>query len=396
MAIISSNSPGSFTFKSLNNNIVSVTGNTVSINGIGIGEIEVTQAATSNFNEAKGILKVFVEKAKVVILDTDGDGVPDADDFVIDDNRIFSPSQFRFDADAWGTVMYKKKNNGQLDEFHGNVGSGYITPELDASPIGWDSNITWKARTDASWITLTLTAASVVELEKDSNGIKKVVVKGTQAPFNVAENNTGSDRQAKIYIDYYYKGKYINTASPESVTIKQSGTKLLTSLSDGTSVPESATPDQTYDICSKAIYPIFGGQTFPQKIEVEIGSATGSAEFYANSYAQPDRFVLVHGNEVKVDTGYITWGNPSTYQTQVTNSLAAKGLPNSTVQSITIYGSTANEFYFHSWTKTTPDTKAYIYVYAPLTGTKWETAVSCANQNLNSIRNALTPGGGGD
>ena len=60
MAIISSNSPGSFTFKSLNNNIVSVTGNTVSINGIGIGEIEVTQAATSNFNEAKGILKVFV------------------------------------------------------------------------------------------------------------------------------------------------------------------------------------------------------------------------------------------------------------------------------------------------------------------------------------------------
>ena len=160
---------------SLNNNIVSVTGNTVSINGIGIGEIEVTQAATSNFNEAKGILKVFVEKAKVVILDTDGDGVPDTDDFVIDDNRIFSPSQFRFDADAWGTVMYKKKNNGQLDEFHGNVGSGYITPELDASPIGWDANITWKARTDASWITLTLTAASVVELEKIVMELKKLL-----------------------------------------------------------------------------------------------------------------------------------------------------------------------------------------------------------------------------
>ena len=395
MAIISSNSPGSFTFKSLNNNIVSVTGNTISINGVGTGEIEVTQAATSNFNEAKAILKVFVEKAIVIlkpppIPDTDGDGVLDPDDFVIDDNRIFSPSQFSFDTDSWGTVMYKKKNNGQLDEFYSTAGSGYITPELDASPIGWDANITWKARTDASWITLNLTAASVVELEKDSDGVKKVVVKGTQAPFNVAENNTGSDRVADVYIDYYYKGKFLITTKEK---IKQNTVKPITSLSDGTSVPDAATPDQTFGACSSVAY-FTGGQIFPHKIEVEIGSATGSAELYANAINIPDRFVLVHGNEVKIDTGYVTAGSPSTYQTQVNTALARKGLPASTVVSDQIYG-TGNEGLFHQWNKTSTETKAYLYIYAPLDNTNWEAAVSCANQNLNNIRNMLRPGGSG-
>lgn len=393
MAIISSNSPGSFTFKSLNNNVVSVTGNTVSINGIGTGEIEVTQAATSNFNEAKGILKVFVEKAKVVILDTDGDGIPDADDFVIDDNRIFSPSQFRFDADAWGTVMYKKKSNGKLDEFYGNVGSGFITPELDASPIGWDANITWRARTDASWITLTLTTASVVELERNSDGIKKVVVKGTQVPFNIAENNTGSDRQARIYIDYYYKGKYIDTASPESIKIKQSTIKPVTSTSDGTPIPDSATPDQTFDICSQEIYPFTGGQTFPQKIEINVGSATGSAELYANPSNQPDRFVLVHDGEIKIDTGYITQLSPSAYQQKLNNRLASRGLPTSTLQRVN-YSLSGVEVLFRQWTKTSADSKAYLYIYAPLENTYWEAAVSCANQNLNNIRAKIRPGMG--
>ena len=163
-------------------------------------------------------------------------------------------------------------------------------------------------------------------------------------------------------------------------------------MSDGTNVPETATPDQTLSVCGKAAF-YSGGQTFPQKIEVEIGSATGAAEFYANSYSKPDRFVLVHGDEIKIDTGYITWSNPSTYQSDLNNALAAKGLPNATVQSITIYGSLPDG-YFHSWTKTSTDTKAYIYIYAPLGGTGWESAVSCGNSNLNNIRNLLRPGGG--
>ena len=389
MAIISSNSPGSFTFKSLNNNIVSVTGNTVSINGVGTGEIEVTQAATSNFNEAKGILKVFVEKATVIlkppaIPDTDGDGVLDPDDFVIDDNRIFSPSQFRFDTDSWGTVMYKKKDNGQLDEFYGNVGSGYITPELDASPIGWNADITWKIRTDASWITPTLTTASVVELEKGSDGIKNVVVKGTKAPFNVAENNTGSDRIADVYIDYYYKDKFLIT---DKEKIKQSGTKIISSLSDGSPLPLGSA-DAVERKCSQMIEPIKGNQSFPYKIEVPLGTATGPAEFFAEAFNLPDRFVLVHGNEVKIDTGYIS-NNPSLYQSDLNNALNARGLPNSTVISTSTYG-TGIEKFFHSWTKTSSEETAYIYVYAPVGETQWETGVSCPNGNLNMIRRIKT------
>tara|TARA_B100000963_G_scaffold114224_1_gene99487 strand:+ start:51941 stop:53110 length:1170 start_codon:yes stop_codon:yes gene_type:complete len=385
MAIISSNSTGSFTFKSLNNNIVSVTGNTVNINGVGTGEIEITQAATSNFNEAKAILKVFVEKAKVVILDTDGDGVLDPDDFVIDDNRIFSPSQFRFDTDSWGTVMFKARSNGQLDEFYGNVGSGYITPELDASPIGWDASITWIIRTDASYITPTLTTGNVVELERGSDGIKNVVVKGTKAPFNVAENNTGSDRVADVYIDYYYKGKFLITAKEK---IKQSGIKIISSLPDGSSLPLGPA-DDVESSCSNMIEPILGNQSFPYKIEVPLGTATGPAEFFANPKSVPDRFVLVHGNEVKIDTGYISTAGAGTLQNPLNNALNAKGLPSVSVASTTTYG-TGIEQFFHSWTKTSSEETAYIYVYAPLSNTAWKTGVSCPNGNLNQIRTIET------
>ena len=58
-----------------------------------------------------------------------------------------------------------------------------------------------------------------------------------------------------------------------------------------------------------------------------------------------------------------------------------------------IYG-TGNEGLFHQWTKTSSETKAYIYIYAPLGGTGWEASVSCANSNLNNIRNLLKPGSG--
>ena len=299
MAIISSNSPGSFTFKSLNNNIVSVTGNTISINGVGTGEIEVTQAATSNFNEAKGILKVFIEKAKVVILDTDGDGVSDLDDFIIDDSRIFSRSQFSFDTDSWGTVMFKKKSNGQLDEFYGNVGSGYITPELQSSPIGYSTELTWKTRTDANWITLTRSLGGVVELERGADGVKNINTKGNKATFNVAENNTGSSREGNIFVDYYYQGKFITTAKEK---IKQIATKLIFSLSDNTPLPQ--TPDSVID--TNQLVNSGNKNTSPTRFDITLSSSTGIVKFYRNAYQTADRFVVIIDNEIKLDTGNVT------------------------------------------------------------------------------------------
>jgi hypothetical protein len=411
MSIITSNSPGAITLTSSNDNVVDITGTTADVQGLGASTITVNQAETANFNAATVTFSVIVAKPDPNIIDTDGDGVVDANDFIIDDDRIWSTSQFRFDTDAWGTVMFKKRSNGQLNEFYGNVASGYITPELESSPIGWSNKITWKARTDLSWVTFTKTSGSVVELERGSDGIKNVNTKGDKATFNVLENTTGSNRDGYVYIDYYYDNKFLITGReeieqlaekkiielPDSTPLPSIVEEVIQEkqrqLSDGTNVPEEAVPDQKFDVCSEIAY-YNGGEAFPNKIEVEIGSATGTAEFYFNAINLPDRFVLIHGGEVKFDSGYVTYASGSRltfYQNLVNSDLSKKGLPSVTVSNHTVYGS-GNEQFFTNWNKTSTDTKAYIYVYAPSVNTGWSTAVSCANQNLDNVRNLLRPG----
>ena len=414
MAIIKSNSSGTITLASSNDNVADITGTNVDVQGLGVSTITINQAATANFNAATATFSITVALPDPNVIDTDGDGVVDANDFIINDDRIWSPSQFNFDTDSWGLTFNKNRSNGQLNEFYGNAATGYITPELDSSPIGWDSKITWKARTDLSWITFTKTSGNVVELERGSDGIKNVATVGDKATFNVSENNSGSDREGYIYIDYYYDGKFLKTMRDE---IEQSSEKKITELpdstpvpsiveevvadtgrelADGTNVPEEDIADQKFDACSEIAYYKTGGSEFPQKIEFEIGSATGAAEFYFNALNQPDRFVLIHGDEIKFDSGYVSQATGTRlgyYQNILNNALSAKGLPNATAQNHSVYGA-GNEAFFTSWNKTSTDTKAYIYVYAPLPNTSWSTSVSCANQNLNNIRNLLRPGGG--
>ena len=390
MAIVKSNSPGTITFSSSNENIVSLDGSVADPEGAGTAVITINQAETANYNAATATFNINVIDALRPPLDSDGDGVVDENDFAPNDKRVWSRDQFSFDAEAWGTTSaINRTSNGQLKEFYGLDGSGYLTTELVKSPIGWDPKITWKARTDLSWATFTKTEGNVTETRDGSDGYNNVIIRGDKATFNVSENNTDDSREGYLYVDYYYDGIFIKT---QKISIKQREDKPVLALSDSTPVPHEADPEQTQSICSRAISPIYGGQTFPQKIEVNIGTATGPAEFYANPEMIPDRFVLVHGDEIKVDTGYITTGHPwgTGRQTEDLNEiLSAKGLPDSTVNMITIYGRFYTEYYFHSWTKTSTDPKAYIYVYGPFKDTGWYTAVSCANQNLDNIRNSL-------
>ena len=140
MSIITSNSPGTITLTSSNDNVVDITGTTADVQGLGTSTITINQAATANFNAATATFSVTVAKPDPNVIDTDGDGVVDANDFVIDDSRIWSSSQFRFDTDSWGLTFNKNKSNGQIDEFYGNAATGYVTPELDSSPIGWSQD----------------------------------------------------------------------------------------------------------------------------------------------------------------------------------------------------------------------------------------------------------------
>ena len=413
MAIIKSNSPGAITLTSSNANVIDITGTTADVQGLGTSTITITQAESANFNAATATFSIAVAKPDPNVIDTDGDGIVDANDFIIDDNRIWSPSQFSFDTDSWGLTFNENRSNGQLNEFYGNAATGYITPELDSSPIGWDSKITWKARTDLSWITFTKTSGNVVELERGSDGIRNVTAVGDKATFNVLENTTGGDRDGYVYIDYYYDNKFLITSReeieqlaekkiielPDSTPIPSIVEEVLQEkqreLPDGTNVPEEAVADQIFGACSQIVV-YDGGSNFPNKIEVEVGSATGAAEFYFNGLNIPDRFVLIHGGEIKFDSGYVTQATGNAlgyYQNVVNNSLSQKGLPSVTVSNHSVYGN-GNEGFFTSWNKTSTDAKAYIYVYAPSDNTSWSTGVSCANENLNNIRNLLQPGYG--
>ena len=300
MSIITSNSPGAITLTSSNDNVVDITGTTADVQGLGISTITINQAETANFNAATATFSVTVAKPDPNVIDTDGDGVVDANDFIIDDDRIWSTSQFRFDTDAWGLTFSKNKSsNGQLDEFYGNAATGYITPELDSSPIGWSSEITWKARTDANWITLTQSLGSVVELERGNDGIKNVNTKGNKATFNIAENNTGNDRDAYIYIDYYYENKFIFTGKEK---IEQITTKIISKLSDNTPLP--TTPDST--INTNQLINSGNKNTSPTRFDITLSSSTGTVKFYRNAYQTSDRFVVIMDNEIKLDTGNTT------------------------------------------------------------------------------------------
>ena len=335
MSTIKSTSPGNITLTSSNDTIVSLDNLTADVEGIGVANITVNQEETTNYNAATSTFKITVSKPDPKVIDTDGDGVVDADDLIIDNDKIWNKNQFSFDLDSWGLSYYTERGNGQLRELNANEGaSGYLTPELKRSPIDWSEKITWKARTEDSWINIIDGAGKVVELNKDNS-----ISIGDRCEFVVEENETGDDREGYIYIDYYYDNIFLETKKEE---IEQNEVLIIDKLDDGTLIPQEATGEF---VCSSLI-DTGGYSTAAQRWDTDLGSATGSIQFYRQSYSTPDRFVVIIDGEIKLDTGFV------------------------------------NSAEYHNLTKTSTESKASVIVYTNNTNTAWQFELSCVNSTV--------------
>lgn len=112
------------------------------------------------------------------------------------------------------------------------------------------------------------------------------------------------------------------------------------------------------------LYTYTGGQNYPERYVFNLG-VTGTSTLTYEAYGIPDKWVIVQDDVVILDTGY---RGSTTNQTALNNALAELGLPPETIQGT---GSGSIEFTVSTLSP------IYVYVYAPMTGTSFQTTISC-------------------
>ena len=324
------------------------------------------------------------------IVDTDGDGVQDALDIDINDPNVNSASQFSFDLDAYSddACAVLRSTSPRLKEFSREAASGWVVPEMGSKPSNINlADITWKASTNVSWITISNTSGEAVG--GHDNG--KNLTNGNVINFTVSELIEGNgDREGNIYVDFYYKNAFLQQLNER---IKQEDEKcVLTKLQSGEEIPVDAAADQPNLPCSAGIKTYTGGNSFPQKLEFNLGSSTGTVPVYFNPKGIPDRMVIVNNGKIVLDTGYVTWNGNGYKQAELDRTLSAKGIKSSPVKSVqTASGNPAGPvgqvsvigtYYGYTWEKTSTSSSVQVYIYAPLYGTQWEMAMNCPGEDL--------------
>ena len=332
------------------------------------------------------------------IVDTDGDGVQDALDIDINDPNVNSASQFSFDLDAYSddACAVLRSTSPRLKEFSREAASGWVVPEMGIKPSNINlADITWKASTNVSWITISNISGEAVEDHDDG----KNLTNGDVINFTVSELIEGNgDRQGNIYVDFYYKNAFLQQLNQR---IDQEDEECqLTKLQSGEEIPVDAAADQPNLPCSTGVKTYTGGNDFPQKLEFNLGSSLGAVPVYFNPKGIPDRMVIVHNEKIVLDTGYVTWNGDGYKQADIDQALSSRGIQSSPVKSITtVTGSTngpigtssiLGTYYGYTWTKTSTASSVQVYIYAPLSGTQWEMAMNCPGEDL-----ILTFGTGG-
>ena len=109
-----------------------------------------------------------------------------------------------------------------------------------------------------------------------------------------------------------------------------------------------------------------GGQQFPTYLNVNLGIGTGAVTLDFDALGIPDKFeVWFDGNKV-IDTGY---RGDISRQASLDTALAELGLPSETI--------TAPPSGTATFNKNTTTSIAQIRVYAPMSGTGWNTELNC-------------------
>ena len=111
-------------------------------------------------------------------------------------------------------------------------------------------------------------------------------------------------------------------------------------------------------------YTFTGNQDYPERYVFNL-NATGTSTLTYQAYSLPDKWIVVQDGVVILDTGY---RGSSTYQEDLNAALADRGLPPETIQGV---GSGAANFTVSTLSP------VYVYVYAPVGGTSFQTTISC-------------------
>jgi len=345
--------------------------------------------------------------------DNDGDGVDASVD--IDDNNpaVSLTSDFIIALNLYGiSGSYERSPNGELRVIGKAGGTARVNVELTKSVIGWSSDLEWRASLvdtgdGTNWANLNTLIGTPVLVDDDNN-----IISGTA--LNVILQETTADRNLQLNVDLYYKGTKIKSVSEiiyQNFLVETSN-ELTTpgnQTPDGTPLPSvliSSNIDQKNKECGRVYYPVTGSKTFPQVIEFQVGTETGPTDVYFNPLGDPDRMVVVFDNQIVLDTGYATW-NSNGYKQRDLNialynhNLGGKNYPVRSITSIT--GTTTGPsggnqsirgtFYGYNFNKNSATEKVYVYIYAPLSDTRWELAMGCPNTTLTV--NFAGAGGGG-
>jgi len=112
-------------------------------------------------------------------------------------------------------------------------------------------------------------------------------------------------------------------------------------------------------------YGYSGGATFPERYEVNFSGATGTSTLTFDAQSYPDKWIIVQGGTVLLDTGY---RGSTLFQDALNDALAERGLPPETIAGT---GSGSANF---TVSGTEP---VYVYVYAPVGNTVYTFTVGC-------------------
>jgi hypothetical protein len=111
-------------------------------------------------------------------------------------------------------------------------------------------------------------------------------------------------------------------------------------------------------------YTYSGNQDYPERYVFNLG-VTGTSTLTYEAYDVPDKWVIIQDGNILLDTGY---RGSNDFQSFLNDALAERGLPPETIQGI---GQGTAQFTVNSLSP------VYVYVYAPISGTLFETTISC-------------------
>ena len=111
-------------------------------------------------------------------------------------------------------------------------------------------------------------------------------------------------------------------------------------------------------------YTYSGNQDYPERYVFNLG-VTGTSTLTYEAYDVPDKWVIIQDGNILLDTGY---RGSNDFQSFLNDALAERGLPPETIQGI---GQGTAQFTVNSLSP------VYVYIYAPISGTLFETTISC-------------------